>query len=285
VSEGRTVWWAKDAAWWRREYIVALGEEFGPLGPAIVDWLAGEAKAQNDAGRVKTGYRSLARGCFADDLVTVRHAVSRAVALGALDDLVEDGERFTCRISGWKSEQDRALAARRKAESRARKAYETEVAGPVVTSGHALSRPVTDCPSTGQDSTKEEEEVRASNGVLHPDLDAVIAVCQEAGLDCEPMAVNSALQASRKHDAMDLARVVASWAAEGGLNIRSANRLLLSAARKADEAQARQDGIRAAAEQRESTREPTTRQRPAGAADPFAYYGQMADEFERKGIT
>lgn len=119
MSDGRTVWLPKDAAWWRREYVVELGEEFGAEGPAVLDWLCCEAKAQNDGGTVKAGYRSVGRGCFVD-VVTVGHVVSRAVQLGALDDFEGDDRRFTCRISGWASDQAKGFAAARKAGQRAR---------------------------------------------------------------------------------------------------------------------------------------------------------------------
>ena len=80
MSDGRTHWWAKDSAWWRREWIVELGEEFGAEGPAVIDWLACEAKAQNDGGFVKAGRKSVARGCFVP-AETVSHVLSRSVSL------------------------------------------------------------------------------------------------------------------------------------------------------------------------------------------------------------
>jgi len=152
MSDGRTVWLPKDAAWWRREYVVALGEEFGADGPAVLDWLACEAKAQNDGGRVKTGIRSCARGCFVD-AVTVGHVLSRAVALGALDDFEESDGRFVARISGWKADNERGTAAARKAAQRAKSA-----------ASHDESRPVTECPPIGQD--RRDREADASPEVV-----------------------------------------------------------------------------------------------------------------------
>ena len=135
MSAGRTIWFPKDVAWWRRERVVALGEEFGADGPAVLDWLTLEAKAQNDGGRVKTGVRSISRGCFvAADVV--RHVLSRAVTLGALDDFEESGEVITCRISGFKGDEDRGRAAVRQAAKRSKDA-ESEAAS------HGMSRPVT----------------------------------------------------------------------------------------------------------------------------------------------
>jgi hypothetical protein len=162
VTNGRTVWWAKDSAWWRRESIVELGEEFGPAGPAVVDWLACEAKAQNDGGHVKSGFKAVARGCFVTPDV-VCHALSRSVTLGLLDDYEEANGRFTCRISGWESDQNRAQAAARKARSRAK----TDAPS------HGESRPVTESPPTGQDSSS------SSSAAREPALTSAIGEAQE----------------------------------------------------------------------------------------------------------
>lgn len=121
MTHGRTVWWAKDAAWWRRERIVELGELFGADGPAVIDWLVCEAKAQNDGGMVKTGVRAISRGCFVDP-DTVRNALSRAVTLGVLDDFDTRQGVITCRISGWDAEQEQAIADQRRAAAAARQA-------------------------------------------------------------------------------------------------------------------------------------------------------------------
>lgn len=118
---GRTTWWAKDAAWHRRELVVELGEEFGAEGPNVVDVLACWAQEQRAAGEVRGGFRILAREAF----VTVSHAqsiVERAAEIGALKDLTidEDGRRFTCRVAGFRADQDRGRAAWRQAEKRSR---------------------------------------------------------------------------------------------------------------------------------------------------------------------
>lgn len=117
---GRTTWWAKDAAWHRRELVVELGEEFGPAGPNVLDVLSAWAQEQRAGGLVRGGFRTLAREAF----VTVSDAesiVSRSVAIGALDDLArdDDGRRFTCRVSGWRADADRGRAAIRMADMRA----------------------------------------------------------------------------------------------------------------------------------------------------------------------
>ena len=149
---GRTVWRAKDAAWWRREWIVELGEEFGAAGPSVIDWLECEAKSQNDGGRVKAGPRTVARGCFVD-LVTVGHVLSRSVTLGLLVDYEDKGGRFECRISWWQADQDKSSAAIRKARQRAANTGDSESLSRSVTVSHGESRPVTECPTTGQDRT------------------------------------------------------------------------------------------------------------------------------------
>jgi hypothetical protein len=157
MADGRTYWHAKDAAWWRREWIVALGEEFGSAGPAVIDWLECEAKAQNDAGRVKAGPRTVARGSFVD-VVTVGHVLSRSVTLGLLVDYVERAGRFECRIVWFVADQVRAQAASRKNRQRNGATANTETSEPLsrsVTVGHGESRSVTKCPTTGQDSINE----------------------------------------------------------------------------------------------------------------------------------
>lgn len=151
ATSGRTHWLAKDSGWWRRERIVRLGLEFGAAGPAIIDWLSCEAKAQNDGGWVKTGYAALSRGAFVDEEVA-RNAVSRSVTLGLLDEHDVTGDLFMCRISGWKSDQEKAHAADRQADYRARKAANSEEPDAV---SNGSSRSVTKCPPTGQDRTEE----------------------------------------------------------------------------------------------------------------------------------
>jgi hypothetical protein len=160
ADAGRTVWWAKDSGWWRRERIVELGEEFGAAGPAVIDWLSCEAKAQNDGGVVKAGYRTVARGCFVE-LVTVRHVLSRAVQRDLLHDFTEADGAFTCHLSGWAKDQERGRAAARKAAARDRA---NDVPEPFfhpapgsrsTRSGKGLSRSVT--PRRLQDRTEQKE--------------------------------------------------------------------------------------------------------------------------------
>jgi hypothetical protein len=164
MSDGRTMWWPKDSAWWRREYVVELGEEFGPAGPAVLDWLSCEAKAQNDGGIVKSGHRSVSRGCFVG-VVTVGHVLSRSVAVGALDDFQEDRGRFSCRISGWKTDNDRGRAAVRKQEERNRKLEDNGSTEPDPENGTAVtkrdeSRSVTPRHGESRNVTLREEKRR-----------------------------------------------------------------------------------------------------------------------------
>jgi hypothetical protein len=111
VTDGRTVWWSKDAAWWRRERIVELAEEFGAEGPAVIDWLSCEAKAENHGGRVRTGFRSMTRGAFISSVELTRTIVLRAAEIGLLDDIEERGPEFSCRVVRWREDQAAGCAA------------------------------------------------------------------------------------------------------------------------------------------------------------------------------
>jgi hypothetical protein len=165
MSAGRTIWRAKDVGWWRREWIVVLGEEFGAAGPAVIDWLECEAKAQNDGGTVKAGPNTAARGCFVD-VVTVSHVLSRAVTLGLLVDYRESDGRFICRIAWWQGDQEKALAANRQARSRSRPPVNPDDPPPLsrpVTPSHVESRSVT---NRVKDSTESSATQKNSNAEL-----------------------------------------------------------------------------------------------------------------------
>lgn len=174
MSSGRTSWWAKDGGWYDRERVVELGEEFGPAGPLVLDWLSCQAKLQNDGpfdaptGVVKSGFRAVARGCFIADADIVRSIVELAAEIGALDDLAVDGRTFTCRISGWRSEQGRAAQTARKRDQRAAGQPGTDqdkpgpgaAATPRTTRDNAgpkrpPSQVVPESPTTGHDQTVE----------------------------------------------------------------------------------------------------------------------------------
>lgn len=159
MSAGRTTWFPRDAAWHRRELIVELGEEFGPVALAILDVIDAWAQEQRASGALKGGFRGLAResfvtSCHAESpMDSVRAVVSRAAGLGVLDDLeiAEDGRRFTCRVSGWESDQARGRAALRQAAKRNRDSDEDVTDGDDVTPCHDESRP-----SAQHNQTKEE---------------------------------------------------------------------------------------------------------------------------------
>lgn len=161
MSGGRTTWWPKDAAWHRRERIVALGEEFGSAGPNVMDVLSAWAQEQRAGGNVRGGFRILAREAFVDT-AEARRIVERAAAIGALDDLdvtVSHGQ-FVCRVSGWSADQERGRAAVRKADSRSgshgesRSDHQSQSGNP--DPGETESRSVT--PGTQPDPTRPNQE-------------------------------------------------------------------------------------------------------------------------------
>lgn len=163
MTDGRTIWRAKDALWHEREWIVTLVDEFGPAGYAVIDYLEAQAKMQNDGGRVKAGPRAVARATGAD-VVTVGHVLSRSVTLGLLDEWQDRDGRFTCRIVWFVADQGRAMAANRKARQRDGDPLDKGDPPPLsrsVTLGHGESRSVTECPPTGQDSTEVNASAKA----------------------------------------------------------------------------------------------------------------------------
>jgi hypothetical protein len=202
MADGRTIWWSKDSDWWGRELVVILGEEFGPEGPAVIDWLSCEAKKQNDGGYVKSGPRAIARGCFAST-ERIPAILSRSVTLGLLDDYIDHGLRFTCRISGWKQDQDRAQAAVRQARSRSSKP-ETEPLSRSVTAGHAESH------------TGPEKDLRSSSSAREPAnlrerIDQIQAVFADFGQDVDELTVANAVARFPSIDHMAAARGCAEY--------------------------------------------------------------------------
>jgi len=153
VSTGRTSWWAKDAAWHRRELIVELGDEHDSAGPNVLDVLSSWAQEQRAGGHVRGGFRTLSRESFVTT-EKARAVVEMAAAIGALDDLEidPDGRRFTCRLSGWTADQERGRATFRKADQRDTPAD--------VTPCHGESRQVT--PSALPDQTRPDQEGQAA---------------------------------------------------------------------------------------------------------------------------
>lgn len=161
MSGGRTMWFAQDVARHRRALIVELQDEFGPVALALDNVLCAHAKEQNDGGAIRDGFASLAREAgMAGRADEVRAFVERAAAVGWLDDLNvdPDGRRFTCRVSGWRNDQDRATAAWRKAAQRAK-----DEAGQTVTdrdkgeTDRDKSRSGPKCPPTAQHSTGQKD--------------------------------------------------------------------------------------------------------------------------------
>ena len=145
---GRTTWWAKDAAWWRRGRIVKLGREFGPAGPAVIDVLMGEAKQQGPSkghdGSVKADVASLSMCAFIDDDALVQAIVEKAAQIGLLDDFEDLGDGlFTCRMSGWQLEQEIGVAAIRR-ERRVRPYIPTRVRRRVLDRGPCVTCGITD---------------------------------------------------------------------------------------------------------------------------------------------
>lgn len=157
MSDGRTIWRTKDCLWHEREWIVILVDEFGPAGYAVIDYLEGQAKLQNDGGQVKTGPRAIARATGTDP-VTVCHVLSRSVTLGLLLDYRESNGRFICTIAWFGADQGKGMAASRQAKRRASDPVDKGDPPSLsrsVTPRHGPSRPVT---NTVQDSTASPTE-------------------------------------------------------------------------------------------------------------------------------
>lgn len=234
---GRTLWFPKDAGFYRRQKIVAAGIAF-ERAPAILDWLTCEAKSQADGDRdehgwVKSGYAAIAHGaCFghatADD---VRPVVSHLVHVGLLDDFEEaNGGIFTARISGWREDVFLKLEAtrgrRRRAEKAETPAQDTKDAMGRSGTERDTSQNVPQSPlqdRTGQ--KEEEEEARASARqptIVHPQLSDVLARLRvvdglaPAGDDATELSVNQALQRADRDGVpiLDLADATVSQALE-----------------------------------------------------------------------
>lgn len=246
MSNGRTFWRAKDAAWHDREWIVTLVDEFGPAGYAVADCLESMAKMQNDGGRVKTGPRAVARATGAD-VVTVGHVVSRAVTLGLLVDYEERDTRFECVVAWFAADQGSAMAATRKARQRANAPIDPDDLPPLsrsVTDGHGESRSVPECPTTGQDRTEqpsakaERARKRANRRVdqsKRPDdfpedlVDAGRSALQilhrvwddRGGVEPQPRGVGLAIMRNPRADHVQVARELEHWLTAGkGLRAR-----------------------------------------------------------------
>lgn len=262
MTEGRTLWWGKDTAWHRRELIVELGEEYGPGGPMVMDVLCAAAKDQRAGGRVKHGFRAVARECFVTT-DEARAIIAMAAEIGALDDLQIDGDgrRFTARVSGFKDDQDLVAAAVR--QKRARDKAAAESAETPIDSGElnvtdrdeALSqRDDRDKPSPIGKERKEEEEVSETRAsATHPDLSAVIAVYSalpaEHAVVVDEYQLNSICQAQRDVDQVAAANHGAALQVSTTVEAhwRTASSLQFSALKSIAKRGAQLDGIRDAA--------------------------------------
>lgn len=140
---GRTIWQAQDCAWWLRERITELGEEFGPAGPAVANWLECQAKLQNAGGLVKTGYRAIARGAFLTGGAEEAERIVRfAVDVGFLHGFEEGTRTFEAVVSAFKADQARGRDTMNKQDKR-----EAEV------TAQSEEPPRTRPDKTGQDRT------------------------------------------------------------------------------------------------------------------------------------
>lgn len=149
MSEGRTYWYSEDASYVHRGLIVTLGTQYGAAVLAALQVLKGEAKHQNEGGRVLSAFSTVSRNGFINDEALTRRIVESAAALGVLDDLeiLHDGVRFRCRISGWTADQDRANAADRQRKHR---------------DSHGVSRCVTVRNENRTEQNRDNDSLRSS---------------------------------------------------------------------------------------------------------------------------
>lgn len=231
---GRTSWWAKDAAWHRRELIVELGEENGPGAVTVMDTLSAWAQEQRAAGWVRGGFRALARESF----VTVGHAqsfVSAAAAIGALDELQvdDDGRRFDCRVSGWTEDQSRGRASFRKQNQREREALgaDESVTDPDESrSSHAErdeSRSVTEIALPNLTIEREGERASASFDDPHvSEVERVLRSCPRLQFDPLLAAVTNAIAAYPDVDHVKAAHIAAGNASDPNYRTTDAGKAL-----------------------------------------------------------
>ncbi|PTL55783.1 hypothetical protein [Paraconexibacter algicola] len=134
MSGGRTTWRAKPCGWRGRERVVALGEEFGPAGTAVLDLCEELAKEQRgERGEVRAGLRSIARDAFLPrgtaGQTLAREILEFGERVGAFDDLyiADDVDMtVTLRVSGFAEDQGRGYESVRKQQQRAGQRPDTE---------------------------------------------------------------------------------------------------------------------------------------------------------------
>ena len=174
MAEGKTYWFALDAAWLDRDAPDELGDEFGPGGPLTLIALMCAAKLENDGGRVHAAFRTLAKRNFTGDVDLTRRIVEHATAIGAIDDLKMHGagRRFSCRLSGWQADQSKGRTAARVAAHRAGK-EESPSYDPL----HGVSSNASVGDRTGQDSTGQHStssSLRSEDVACPPDKKSTI---------------------------------------------------------------------------------------------------------------
>lgn len=113
-----------DGGWFARDYVAALILDHGALGPAVMLYLACLACTHGgyETGIVNSGRNALALALRASQ-ADVEAVIASAREGGLLDDFDGTPARFVARISGWRSDRDRAgrLNAREKARDRKRR--------------------------------------------------------------------------------------------------------------------------------------------------------------------
>lgn len=125
---GRTNWFSEDAGLLRRELVFELGAEHGAAAQNVYRHLRDLAQEQrSEDGTILAGFRTVSTLAHVTPS-ECRRFVEAAAALGLLDDLdvYEDERRFTCRVSGWRADQDRGDATLRKRDQRDREQAEAE---------------------------------------------------------------------------------------------------------------------------------------------------------------
>lgn len=206
MADGRTIWYSEDASYVHRGRIVMLVQEMGGLVLATMMVLRGEAKLQNDGGRVLSGFPTVSRNGGLNDLALTRHIVERAAVIGELDDLeILDEVRFRCRISGWAADQERAATAERVRRHRASNGVKRSVT--VGNEDHteqnrdndslrsSLRRSDHDDEDDGNAASRPQQPERAtaSAAPLPPEPNAQPAAAQPSPQDVPPTAAEAPL--------------------------------------------------------------------------------------------
>ncbi len=97
----RAPWYRMQSDFLSDDGIIDLGDEHGPGGPLVMVALLGLAKQQDDAGRVRIGWRRLAREAFLDDPALARNAVTSAATIGLLTIIEQDDRLVSLQFGKW----------------------------------------------------------------------------------------------------------------------------------------------------------------------------------------